>query len=114
MDNKRKITDKQLNDLIKNSPLDMLQASLGLKPSSLPKKWIHVPIGNIDTYVGGKKYVVSIMERIATDPVEIAENSSKTEEIVVKYLKSEGFIKDSYLFIALQRMNSDNSISGSL
>ena len=94
------LTSPELDAIVHNLPSEAL-----LGPMPRPKKWKRTDCGNIEVYVGDKLYVVALVEKLAESIDEVASNQVNTEDTVIKYLRSEGFIDDEkeYAYVGMQR-----------
>jgi len=93
--NENTLTNQELNELICSIPFE--------NHLPRPKKWARVDCGEIEVYVGDRLYIVALVEKIPDDIDEVTSNQVNTEETVVKYLRSEGFIDEDYAYIGMQR-----------
>ena len=76
------------------------------------KKWQRVDVGTIESYIGDNLYVVSVIEKRPKTVTEMNANCEKVKRIVIRYLESEGFIGEEYLYIGLQRLDLQNLPDG--
>ena len=98
--NENTLTNKELNEVVKLIPLDDL---IPEKPLPKPKKWIRVDCGQTEVYVGDRLYIIALVEKIPESIDEVTGTHVKLEDVVIKYLKAEGFIDNDYAYIGMQR-----------
>jgi hypothetical protein len=93
------LTPLELDGIIRVLP------SEAADPTSKPKAWKRVDCGQIEVYVGDRLYIVVLVDKFPESVNEMTANQSNTEETVVKYLRSEGFIDDEYAYVGMQRFS---------
>lgn len=71
----------------------------------VPKQWKRFNISSIDTYLGDDKYVVTVHPIDAITMDDIGKDKESVEEVVVKYLRAEGFLNKHYLYLGMQGIN---------
>jgi hypothetical protein len=89
-----KIPTSELNEWIAMFPSD--------EPNPPAKNWVHVTVGELDTYVGDKLYVISLNSKSPQSMDELNRTKEISEEFIIKYLRREGFIENEYLYVGLQ------------
>jgi hypothetical protein len=94
------LTPQELDAIIRNLPSEAL-----LGPIPRPKKWKRVDVGQIEVYVGDRLYVVALCEKLPQSIDEMASNQVNTEDTVIKYLRSEGWIDEEYAYVGMQRFS---------
>lgn len=99
MQNENTLTPRDLDEIIRTIPLDDMVE----KPLPKPKKWVRVDCGQTEVYVGDKLYIIALVEKMPDSEDEVVKTQLSTEETVVKYLRSEGFIDNDYAYIGMQR-----------
>jgi hypothetical protein len=99
MQTKDTLTPPELDAIVRNLPTEVL---LGAIPT---KKWKRVDVGMTEVYVGDELYIVALVEKMSESIDEITSNQVNTEETVIKYLQSEGFIGKDYAYVGMQRFN---------
>jgi hypothetical protein len=83
---------------------------VGTLPKS--KTWKRVNCGQIEAYVGDGIFVVALVEKLPESVDELATNQINTEETIIKYLKSEGFLGEEYAYVGMQRFAIRNHPKG--
>jgi hypothetical protein len=100
------ITLPELDGLVEHFPCE---DGLKLPPA---KEWKRVDVGSIEVYVGfpgaGLSYVVGLIEKIPQSMNELEANGESAENVIIKYLQSEGFIGEEFIYIGLQRFDLQN------
>ena len=91
MKTKNAFSLRELNALIRT-----ITDSLTGKQLTAPDQWRRVDCGNIEVYVGDRKYVIALVDKLTDTKEEIVTNQINTEDTVIKYLKSEGFLNDNF------------------
>jgi len=91
------LTPQELDSIIRNLPEE------AIIPISKPKKWKRVPVGQIEVYIGDNIYVVALVDKLSKSVDELTAAQVNTENTVIKYLQSEGFISKEYAYIGMQR-----------
>ncbi len=81
-------------------------------PFPAPKKWERVDVGETECYVGDRLYVLALVENPPETIEELKANQSNTENMVIKYMQSEGFIEKEYVYVGMQRFNLKNPPKG--
>jgi hypothetical protein len=76
------------------------------------KNWVRVDVGDLETYVGDRLYVVTLVETLPDSVEEIKQFGASAEATVIKYLQGEGFIDNEFLYIGLQRFDLQNPLDG--
>lgn len=108
MQNENTLTPDQLNAIIRTLPLnDMVET-----PFPPPKKWTRVDCGEIEVYVADRLFVVALLERQHKDVATLTSAHLSSEDAIVKYLRSEGFIDAEYAYIGMQKFEVDDLIDG--
>jgi hypothetical protein len=100
MGHKNTFTPRELNEIIR------CHSSISDLPS--PKKWQRVDCGETEVYVGDKLFIVALVEKILGNDTEIEAFQLKTQETVIRYLQSEGFIDEEYAYVGMQRFELKN------
>ncbi len=97
------ITLPELNGLVEHFPTE---DKIKMPPA---QEWKRVDVGDIEVYVGypaeGFHYVVGLVEKIPHSIEEIDKNGESAENVIIKYLQSEGFIGEEFIYIGLQRFD---------
>lgn len=86
----------ELNAIIRNLPEER-----GPYPRS--RQWKRVDVGQTEVYVGDSLYVVALCEKLPESEDDLAKNQANTEDTVIKYLQSEGFLGKEYAYVGMQR-----------
>jgi hypothetical protein len=90
-----------------NSIISQLLPPNGLNATPA-KKWIRVDVGNIETYVGDKYYIISVIYVNTSDVEKLKQIGIDYKKVTVQYLKNEGFIEsDEYAYIGLERFKKE-------
>ena len=77
------------------------------------KKWQRVDVGDLEVYVGDRKYVISFVETLPKTSREMEANTLSAEETVMKYLIGEDFVdSEDFLYVGLQRIDLQDPPSG--
>ena len=105
MQNANTLTPPELDAIVRNLPEEV-------GPNPRPKKWKRVDCGNVEVYVGDDLYVVALVEKISESVDEVATNQINTEDTVIKYLQSEGFIGKEYAYVGMQRFKLNHPPEG--
>lgn len=92
------LTPPELNAIVRNLPEEH-------GPYPRPRKWKRVDVGQTEVYVGDGLYVVALCEKIPESADELATNQVNTEDTVIKYLQSEGFLEKDYAYVGMQRFS---------
>ena len=66
------------------------------------KHWQRIDVGNIETYVGDRLYIVSVVAVKDNDADNHESFVIAVQKRVVRYLSAEGFIDAEFLYIGLQ------------
>ena len=98
------LTPLQLDSIVRNLPNEPV--------GTLPKTWKRVNCGQIEAYVGDGIFVVALVEKLPESVDELATNQINTEETIIKYLKSEGFLGEEYAYVGMQRFAIRNHPKG--
>lgn len=96
------LSPEELNAVIRNLPPDENG------PFIAPKKWMRVDVGTLETYVGDKLYVITLVEKLPNSLEEVESNAEFAEQTVIRYLQGEGFIGEEYAYVGLQRFDLKN------
>ena len=100
------VTKRQLNKIISD-----LQVSLSIDGSpDKVKTWVTVNMGEIETHVGDKKYIISFVDKLQPTVEKAEMQGIAIEEIITKYMVEEGFVGDEYAYIGMQLFDSTNII----
>ena|ERR1035437_280033 len=99
------LTPPKLDAIIRNLPKET-------GPYPKPKKWKRVDVGQTEVYVGDDLYVVALCEKLPESVDELARNQTNTEDIVIKYLQSEGFLGKEYAYVGMQRFKMNHPPKG--
>jgi len=99
------LTPPELDTIVRNLPEED-------GPYPKPKKWKRVDCGSIEVYVGDELYVVALVEKLPESIDELASNQINTEDTVIKYLRSEGFLGEEYAYVGMQRFSLRNHPKG--
>lgn len=89
----------ELDAIVRNLP----QEAIG--PVSKPKKWLRVNVGQTEVYVGDELYVVALVEKLPESVDDLTNTQVNTQDTVVKYLQSEGFLDKEYAYVGMQRFS---------
>ena len=99
------LTPPELDAIVRNLPEDD-------GPYIKPKKWKRVDVGQTEVYVGDDLYIVALCEKLPESVDELAKNQVNTEDTVIKYLQSEGFIGQEYAYVGMQRFKLNHPPEG--
>lgn len=99
MQNADTLTPRELDAIIRSIPPDEDG------PFIAPKKWARVDVGNLETYIGDKLYVVTLVEKLPETIDELEANNESAEKIVIRYLQNEGFIDEEYAYVGMQQLD---------
>jgi hypothetical protein len=100
MKNKESLSNFELNNLVVNCPI------LENEDKHFAKDWKRVDVGDLEVYVGDRKYVVAFVEEIPKTAEEMKTNTLSTEETIMRYLIGEGFVdEEDFLYVGLQLMD---------
>lgn len=89
------MTDAELNSYV----IALRNDAGGYFPAA--KSWQRIDVGDIETYVGDRLYVIAIAKETPSE-TDIDEVAVAIQTQVIKYLQSEGFIDAEFLYIGLQ------------
>ena len=98
MQNANTLTTPELDAILRTLPDDA-------GPYPKPKKWRRVDVGHTEVYVGDRLYIVALVEKLPETIDELATTQVNTEDVVIKYLRSEGFIDEEYAYVGMQRFS---------
>ena len=109
--------DVKAPDTLSVRELDAIIRSMSLDDDTRqsfppPKKWKRVDVGETECYVGDELCVVSLIEKQPETMAELTENQCNTEDTIIKYLQSEGWIGKEYIYVGLQRFNLNKPPEG--
>lgn len=99
------------------SPLE-LNALISTMPTedgtkfAYAKEWQRVDVGKLETYVGDRLYVITLVEKLPETMDEVEANGLSAEETVIRYLQGEGFIDEEFVYVGLQRFDLQNPPRG--
>jgi hypothetical protein len=70
------------------------------------KEWKRADCGKIEVYVGDELYVVAVINR---KPIKyksgLVKNNKAIEKTIIRYLQSEGFIGNEYVYVGMQTID---------
>ena len=98
MQNADTLTPSELDAIIRNN---LPNEAVGRMPKH--KEWKRVDCGSIEVYLGDGVYIVVLVEKLPESVDGLVSNQVNTEDTVIKYLRSEGFIKEEYVYVGMQR-----------
>ena len=75
-------------------------------------KWKRCDVGPVEAYVGDETYVVAILSTPFKTVEELHINAAKARTSTLKYLQSEGFLGENYVYIAIQELDLQNLPEG--
>ena len=105
MQNADTLTPPELDAIVRTLPEEN-------GPYPRPHKWNRVDVGHTEVYVGDSIYIIALVEKLPESVDELASNQVNTEDTVVKYLRSEGFIGEEYSYVGMQRFSLRNHPKG--
>lgn len=98
VNNPNTLTTEELDEIIQSFPHEIT----GI-PFETPEKWRRVDCGNIEVYVGDRKYVIALIETMPPTEQEVVDNQINAEDTITKYLENEDFLDDVYSYIGMQK-----------
>jgi hypothetical protein len=99
------LTPPELDAIVRNLPEEA-------GPYPRPRKWKRVDVGQTEAYVGDDLYVVALCEKLPESVDELVKSQANTEDTVIKYLQSEGFIGQEYAYVGMQRFKLNHPPKG--
>ncbi len=101
---KSKVTNRQLNEIISSLPISL---NIDGSPGKV-KTWVTVNIGDIETHVGDRSYIISFVDKLQPTVEKAEIQGIAIEEMIIKYLMNEGFIDTEYAYIGMQLFDATN------
>ncbi|HQI46557.1 MAG TPA: hypothetical protein PLC59_10920 [Bacteroidales bacterium] len=66
---------------------------------SKPQKWKQINAGQHEIYLGDNMFIVVRLKTMPDSNEVMLQEKIKTEKTIVKYLQSEGFIGEQYVYV---------------